>query len=95
MGRWVVTLDLSSEWPKVENKEMTISAFLRTTVEKMKKVQGQTHIDFTRWILHFEKAAEDRRFKGFSASATSKFDSIWEAFYDWCDARRVWVRLIA
>ena len=93
MADWKVTIDIPDEWDKLSEEEMTIQEFFTVMVTKMKDLNGQRGVFFDRWINHFEKLAKDPRFKHRSTSAVSKFDSVWNSFYDWCDSHRVWINV--
>lgn len=84
MPRWKHTLDIKAIW---ESEELSFPEKGAAIVEKIKAAPfypGADGDDLEMIVEELEDAAkEDDEYW---------FDQAWNAFYDWADAERVWVK---
>ncbi len=82
MPRWKHTLDIKAIW---DNEEMPLPEKGKAIVEKIKAAPFYGDDDELEMIVEeLGDAAE--------ADDVRWFDMVWNAFYDWADAERVWVK---
>lgn len=78
MGVWNDTLPLADVW---HNDDMTWEQKRDTAAERIKCLPHWGHDD------ELEQLVEEME----DCDTVSWFDQVWDAFYDWADAERVWV----
>lgn len=79
INRWDHRLNLADVF---HNDDLTFEAKRDEIVHRIKAARFYRDDDWTLWSVVDELA---------DTTDTDDFDNVWDAFYDWADAHRVWV----
>lgn len=93
MAKWNHTIDVSEQWKRAENDEISLYDFSNYMCSVLKKFQENNSnitngLDFQEILDDFETYAETKD------QTSEAFDYYWDNFYNFCDDNRIWIKTV-
>lgn len=97
MPEWKETLNLTSVWNHTGCARPIVVKIVEWCEEKAKTKEYEFDSELEEIIADFKKLlakAPKKMDTVWSQAWLGKFDTVWDRFYDWADAQRIWVRTV-